>query len=204
MLAIPFQALWDHCLPQILGKDSRDREKILTPFSVPTFSAHEEPFSAVILQSLPELCAHPCAAMRIMGSRGGWSRKNQHKEAGSALLAVASPRSARLELGECSKCFWPTGLRWGISFISCAKNCPRKGQHCLDTCCFPLCEPFCKGLHRGPFGMFWGLPGPCPSRQALLARDSESPRAECVHLLGRTLCALDWRRSPRGKGNVQD
>lgn len=50
------------------------------------------------------------------------------------------------------------------------------------------------------FGVAWSLPG----RQALLARDSESPRPELMHLRGRTLCALDWCRSPRGKGSVQD
>lgn len=51
---------------------------------------------------------------------------------------------------------------------------------------------------------FLGLPGPCCSRQAFLAKDNESPSPECVHLLGRTLCALDQCRSLRGKGSVQD
>ena len=48
--------------------------------------------------------------------------------------------------------------------------------------------------------MFFGVAWSLPSRQALLARDSESPRPEFMHLLGRTLCALDQCRSPEGKG----
>lgn len=39
---------------------------------------------------------------------------------------------------------------------------------------------------------------------APLARDSDSPNSECLHLLRRTLCALDWCRSPREKGSAQE
>lgn len=49
-----------------------------------------------------------------------------------------------------------------------------------------------------------GWPGPYPSRQGLLARESESPSPEFMHLFGRTLCALDWHWSLRGKGRVQN
>lgn len=118
-------------------------------------------------------------------------------------MALATPRSARLELGENFRCFRPAGLRWSISFISCAENCPRNSQHHLRPIVSPhvnLSVRLCTG---DPLECSLGLPGPCCSRLALPDRDNESPSPECVHLPGRALCALDWCRSPRGKGSVQ-
>ena len=106
-------------------------KKNLIPSSVPSFAACDEPFPSVSCRCLPQPCVDPRAAPRIMGpgrTRGrcrclGWWETNQHA-GGSAFLALAAPGSPRFELGECSRCSWPAGLRWGISFISRAKNCP--------------------------------------------------------------------------------
>lgn len=132
VLATPAQALRDHCLPEILKKDSGAcGEENLIPFSVPSFAACDEPFPSVSNRCLPQPCVDPRAAPRIMGPGGtrgwcrclGWWETNQHA-GGLAFLALAAPGNPRFELGECSRCSWPAGLRWGISFISRAKNCP--------------------------------------------------------------------------------
>lgn len=69
VLAAPAQALRDHCLPEILEKDSGAfGEKNLIPSSVPSFAACDEPFPSVSHRCLPQPCVDPYAA------KGSWDQ----------------------------------------------------------------------------------------------------------------------------------
>lgn len=139
--------------------------KNLIPSSVPSFVACDEPFPSVSHRCLPQPCVDPRAATRIMGPGGtrgwckclGWWETNQHA-GGLDFLALGAPGSPRFELGECSRCSSPAGLRWGISFISCAKDCPPAKASTVETPVVFLGVNFSIRVRtRGPFGVFLGM-----------------------------------------------
>lgn len=101
--------------------------------------------------------------------------------------------------------FLASDAKMGASLSSAALQVtPEKANAVLTPIFFLHVNLSVRVCAQDTLESFLGLSGPCCSRQALLARDNESLSPECVHMLGRTLCALDQGRSLRKKGSVQD